>query len=262
VITCRDDEGAEQLHAHGYSRGPEWITYGLDPAADLQATDLEPVAGGGYLAQIIHWGMPAGVLTMAVPGQHNVRNALAAIAAAVWCDVPISDASHALQSYDGVARRFQQLGEVNGVLVIDDYAHHPTEIRATLEAARGRFPTQHIWTVFQPHTFSRTRNFLGEIANSFSAADQVLITDIFAAREVDDGSVQATDIVAASPHPAMRHTGGLLESAEYLSEMVRPGDIVLIFGAGDSYRIGELLLAQLNATKLVEQGQKSREEGT
>lgn len=262
LITCRDDEGAEQLRAHAYSRGPEWITYGLDPAADLQATDLEPVAGGGYHAQLIHWGMPAGGLTMAVPGQHNVRNALAAIAAAVWCDVPISDASHALQSYRGVARRFQQLGEAKGVLVIDDYAHHPTELRATLEAARGRFPTQRIWAVFQPHTFSRTRNFLSEIANSFSAADQVLITDIFAAREVDDGTVKADDIVAASPHPAMRHAGGLVDSAEYLAEMVQPGDVVMIFGAGDSYRIGELLLAQLNTGKFVEQDQAPSEEVT
>jgi len=259
VITCRDDEGAEQLRAYGYSRGPAWITYGLNPA-DLQATELESVAGGGYQAQIIHWGMPACALKMAVPGQHNVSNALAAIAAAVWCEVPISDACHALQSYGGVARRFQQLGEANGVLIIDDYAHHPTEIRATLEAAHGRFPRQRIWAVFQPHTFSRTRNFLNEIANSFSAADQVLITDIFAAREADDGSVKAADVVAASPHPAMRHVGGLVESAEYLMGRVQPGDVVMIFGAGDSYRIGELLLAQLNAGKSVEQGQTSSEE--
>jgi UDP-N-acetylmuramate--alanine ligase len=129
-----------------------------------------------------------------------------------------------------------------------------------LEGARGRFPAQRIWAVFQPHTFSRTRTFLSEIANSFSAADQVLITNIFAAREVDDGSVKATDIVAISPHPAMRHIGGLVENAEYLAEMVRPGDVVIIFGAGDSYRIGELLLAQLNLGKSIEQGQASSEE--
>ncbi len=160
IIICRDDEGAEQLRSHGFSRGPDWITYGLDPAADLQATNLQPIAGGGHQTEIIHWGLPGGTLTLEVPGQHNVRNALAAIAAAVWCEVPLADACKALQSYGGVARRFQQLGEVNNVLIIDDYAHHPTEINATLSAARQRFPTRRIWAIFQPHTFSRTRNLL------------------------------------------------------------------------------------------------------
>jgi len=260
VITCRDDEGAEQLHTYGYSRGPDWITYGLDSAADLQATELEPIEGGGYQAEIIHWGMPAGSLKLAVPGQHNVRNALAAVAAAVWCDVPISDACHALHSYQGVSRRFQKVGEAGGVLIIDDYAHHPTEIRATLAAARGRFPTRRIWAVFQPHTYSRTRNFLSEFATSFDSADQVLVTDIFAAREEDDGTIVAEDVVTASTHPAIRHVGGLVESAEFLIKWVQPNDVVIVLGAGDSYRVGELLLAQLTDRNLVEQGQAPGED--
>jgi UDP-N-acetylmuramate--alanine ligase len=251
VITCRDDEGAEQLRAHGYTRGPDWITYGLDPQADLQATAVQPIAGGGYTAEVKHWQMPACTLTLEVPGLHNVRNALAAVAAAVWCEVPLGDACQALHSYRGVARRFQELGEVGDVLIIDDYAHHPTEISATLAAARDRYPTRRIWAVFQPHTFSRTRNLLKEMANSFTTADQVIITDIYASREKDDGSVNAAALVAASPHPAIRHVGGLVESAEYLAEMVQPNDVVLILGAGDSYRIGELLLAQLNDQKPV-----------
>jgi UDP-N-acetylmuramate--alanine ligase len=255
IITCRDDEGAEQLRTYGYSRGPEWITYGLDASADLQAVDVQPVVGHGYRAQVLHWGMPACTLELEVPGQHNVRNALAAIAAAVWCDVPIADACHALHTYYGVARRFQKLGEVNGVTVIDDYAHHPTEIQATLGAARDRFPTQRIWAVFQPHTYSRTRNLLHEMANSFGAADHVLVTNIFAAREKDDGSVSAQSLVDASPHPSIRHIGGLVESAEYLVESVQPGDVVLVLGAGDSYRIGELLLAQLNDQQTANQNQ-------
>jgi UDP-N-acetylmuramate--alanine ligase len=259
IIACRDDEGAEQLRAYGLSRGPEWLTYGLDPAADLQATGLQAIAGGGYQAQIVHWGLPAGTLTLEVPGQHNVRNALAAIAAAVWCEVPLTDACHALQSYGGVARRFQQIGEVNQILVIDDYAHHPTEISATLSAARDRFPARRIWAVFQPHTYSRTRNLLNEMASSFSAADQVIVTDIFAARESDDGSTNAAALVAASSHPAILHVGGLVESAEYLAEMVRPNDVVIVLGAGDSYRIGELLLAQLRDQKPAEQNRQPRQ---
>ncbi|MCC6453479.1 MAG: UDP-N-acetylmuramate--L-alanine ligase [Caldilineaceae bacterium] len=250
MITCRDDAGAEQLRAYGFSRGPDWITYGLDPAADLQAVNLAPVAGSGSHAELLHWGLPACTLTLEVPGHHNVRNALAAIAAAVWCEVDITDACNALSSYRGADRRFQQIGEINDIVVIDDYAHHPTKIRATLGAARDRFPTRRIWAVFQPHTFSRTRLLLHEMAHSFSDADQVLVTNIFAAREQDDGSVSAEAVVAASPHPAIRYSGGLVESAESLAEAVQPGDVVIILGAGDSYRIGELLLAQLHDRQL------------
>jgi UDP-N-acetylmuramate--alanine ligase len=263
IITCRDDEGAEQLRAYGYSRGPDWITYGLDTGdnlqvADLQAVDVQPVPGGGYRAEVKHWGLPACALTLAVPGQHNVRNALAAIAAAVWCEVSLADACHALESYQGVARRFQTVGEVDNILVIDDYAHHPTEINATLNAARDRFPTRRIWAVFQPHTYSRTRTLLTEMAHSFAAADEVLISNIYASRERDDGSVRAEDIVAASPHPAIRHAGGLVECAEYLAECVHSGDVVVILGAGDSYRIGELLLAQLSDRSAMDQSQHER----
>lgn len=256
IITCRDDEGAEQLRAYGFSRGPDWITYGLDAEADLQAVDVEPIPGSGYRANINHWGLPACELHLDVPGQHNVRNALAAIAAAVWCEVPIADACEALQSYRGVSRRFQVVGEVEDVLVIDDYAHHPTEIMATLSAARDRFPTRRIWAVFQPHTYSRTRNLYKEMAHSFPAADHVLVSNIYAAREQDDGTIRAEDIVAASPHPSIRYVGGLVECAEYLADRVQAEDVVMVLGAGDSYRIGELLLAQLRDRQTVDESQQ------
>ncbi len=250
IISCHDDEGAEQLRAYGYSRGPDWITYGLDAEANLQAVNLQPVANHGTQAELNQWGMSAGTLSLEVPGRHNVLNALAAIAAAVRCEVTIADAIHALSDYRGVARRFEVKGESNGVLIIDDYAHHPTEIIATLSAARDRFPTRRIWAVFQPHTYSRTRNLLQEMAQSFSAADQVIVTDIFAAREQNDGTVSSQALVAASPHPAIRHISGLVESAEYLAETVERDDVVITLGAGDSYRIGELLLAQLHDRNL------------
>jgi UDP-N-acetylmuramate--alanine ligase len=255
VISCRDDAGAEQLRAYGYTRGPDWITYGLDSTADLQAVNVNPVSGGGYQADLIHWGMPACELILEVAGQHNLRNALAAIAAAVWCDVPIAGACAALRTYRGVARRIEQIGEVNGITVIDDYAHHPTEIRVTLDAVHNRLPGRRLWAVFQPHTFSRTRALLDEIAHSFTTADEVIITDIYAAREPDDGTISAAAVVAASPHPAIRHIGGLVETAEYLVDSLLPGDVVIVLGAGDSYRIGELLLAQLNDRKSMAQSQ-------
>ncbi len=245
VITCRDDVGAEQLRDYAYSRGPEWITYGLNPAAGLQAIDVQALPGSGSTAEVRQWGMPAGKVTLQVPGQHNVRNALAAAAAAGACDVPLNDALAALGSFRGAARRFEQKGEAGGVVVIDDYAHHPTEITATLSAARSRFPERRIWAVFQPHTFSRTRNLLQEMARSFDDADQVIVTDIYAARETDDGSISADALVAASPHANIRHISGLAAAAAFLAAQVRAGDVVITLGAGDGYRIGEMLLGGL-----------------
>ncbi|RIK58634.1 MAG: UDP-N-acetylmuramate--L-alanine ligase [Chloroflexi bacterium] len=247
VVSCRDDEGAEQLRAYALSRGPEWMTYGLSPEANLRASDVALVEGGGSTAEIECWEMPCGRLDLQVPGIHNIRNALAAAAAAVWCDVPMADAFASLARYRGVARRFERKGEAAGVVVYDDYAHHPIKVAATLEAARQRFPQQRIWAVFQPHTFSRTRHFLHEMAASFAAADQVIVTDIYAAREVDDGTVRAAAIVAASDHPAIRHIARLEDAADYLAAHVAAGDVVITLGAGDGYRVGEMLLEQLAA---------------
>ncbi|MDW8439245.1 MAG: cyanophycin synthetase, partial [Caldilineaceae bacterium] len=130
-------------------------------------------------------------------------------------------------------------------VVIDDYAHHPTEIEATLNAARLRYPDRRIWAVFQPHTYSRTQRMLYRRGESFDAADQVIVTDIYPAREIDDGSVHARELVAASPHPAIRYIGALEDAAVYLAEQVAPGDVVITLGAGDGYKVGEWLLERL-----------------
>ena len=248
VISCGDDPGAEQLRLFGPSRR-QWITYGLGDGVDIQAQ--EPVAGpdGGYRARVRWWQAPVGELTLQVPGLHNLRNALAALAVARFCGVDASQALTSLGRFPGIARRFQLKGEAGGVTVIDDYAHHPTEIRATLAAARRRFPDRRIWAVFQPHTFSRTRQLLQEMAQSLEDADQVIVTDIYPARETDDGSVHASQIVDASSHPAIRHIPGLEEAAHHLAQAVGPGDVVITLGAGDGYRVGEWLLEALGAGK-------------
>lgn len=249
IISCRDDEGAEILRAYAFSRGPEWITYGLDGEAELQAHAVEPLAGGGMRADIRQWGMTAGTLNLAVPGRHNVRNALAAIAAAGWCDVAVPVALDALQAYQGAQRRFELKGEAGGVTVIDDYAHHPTEIIATLAAARERYPERRIWAVYQPHTYSRSLALQGAISAAFAGADRVLVTDIYAARERDDGSISAESLVAASAHPDMRASGDLDATVALLTREVAAGDVVLTLGAGDGNRIGEDLLAHLRAAE-------------
>ncbi|MGL4651793.1 MAG: UDP-N-acetylmuramate--L-alanine ligase, partial [Caldilineaceae bacterium] len=238
VVSCADDEGACAVHAYSPSRGPNWITYGLSEGVDLRADNVIAQPGAGTCADLAWWNAPAGTLTLAVPGLHNVRNGLAALSVASWCGVPFDIALPALAAFSGTARRFEQKGEVGGILVYDDYAHHPTEIEATLAAARRRHPDRRIWALFQPHTFSRTRTMLYRMGESFENADQVIVTDIYAAREVDDGSVSAAERVAASNHPAMRYIGALSAAATTLLRELQPGDVLLTLGAGDGNSVG------------------------
>jgi UDP-N-acetylmuramate--alanine ligase len=247
IVACIDDEGVRQVLAYAPTRGPRAITYGLNEGADLRAVEVRSLPGLGTEADLVWWNAPEGKLEMAVPGLHNVRNALAALAVGVSCGVPIDAAVTALRAYRGSARRFEWKGEVGGVTVIDDYAHHPTEIEATLAAARRRYPDRRIWAVFQPHTFSRTRHMLYRMGESFDAADQVIVTDIYAARELDDGSIHARELVAASAHHAIRYIGARRDVAAYLGEHAAPGDVVITLGAGDGYKIGEWLLEMLKA---------------
>lgn len=248
IISCGDDDGAEELRAFAPTRG-RWITYGLAGDAELRATAPQVAANGCYTSEIQWWGAPLVTLALSVPGIHNVWNAMAALAVARYCGIAATDAAAALNRYAGIARRFEWKGEAQGVTVIDDYAHHPTEVMATLSAARARFGDRRVWAVFQPHTFSRSRQLLHEMAASFTHADRVIVTDIYAAREQDDGSVSAAQLVAASDHPAIQHIGALEAVASHLAEQTRPGDVVITLGAGSSYQIGEMLLEQLtNAT--------------
>lgn len=245
IVACTDDEGVRQVLAYTPSRGPRAITYGLGEGVDLRAINVRSLPGQGVEADLIWWNAPEGRLELAVPGLHNVRNALAALTAGVSCNVSIDDALAALRDYNGSARRFEWKGEVGGVTVIDDYAHHPTEVEATLAAARRRYPDRRIWAIFQPHTYSRTRHMLYRMGESFEAADQVIVTDIYAAREVDDGSVHARELVAASAHHAIRYIGALRDVADYLADHVASGDVVIMLGAGDGNKIGEWLLEKL-----------------
>lgn len=249
VTTCADDPGADQLYHERRQPGPTWITYGLEEFADLRAVQARTDAFGRQRAELAWWCAPKGVLQLQAPGLHNLRNALAALAVACWCDVPSASALASLEAFTGTGRRFELKGEINGVTVIDDYAHHPTKISATLAAARRRYPQRRLWAVLQPHTYSRTRHLLREFGQSLADADQVIVLDIYAARETDDGSIHARDIVAASVNPHTQHIAGLAESADYLAAAVQAGDVVVVMGAGDSYRVGELLLEKLRVRK-------------
>lgn len=229
------------------------ITYGLGESVDWRAVDIRPNEGGGSDFVALHEGQPVGEFTLRIPGLHNVQNSLAVLAVAHQLGLDLAGVGETLRSYRGVQRRFEVKGEVggrargrkarDGIVVIDDYAHHPTQIRTTLRAARERYPERTIWAVFQPHTYSRTRALLGEFAASFADADHVVVTDIYAAREDDDLGVSAADIVARMKHPDARYIPGLDETAGHLLDHLKPGDVLLTLGAGDGYKVGEEVLA-------------------
>jgi UDP-N-acetylmuramate--alanine ligase len=242
VVACGDDPGVASVLATG---GPDRVPlrrYGLNEDNDWRAVEAQLNAHGGYDFEVQVRRTSVGTVSLAVPGMHNVKNSLAALAVADWLDVPFDRAAATLAGFSGVGRRFEVKGEARGVLVIDDYAHHPTEIRATLAAARTRYPDRPMWVVFQPHTYSRTRALLDDFAAAFGDADHVIIVDIFPAREMDDGSVSSRDIMARMRHPDARVIGPLEETVSYLVGHLRPGDVLMTLGAGDGYRVGERVL--------------------
>ncbi|MEX1020522.1 MAG: UDP-N-acetylmuramate--L-alanine ligase [Litorilinea sp.] len=265
IISCHDDEGAEALRAAHLARADfnrpdfnqSWITYGTHPATSHIAASHTLVATAATIqarpspdgaVQVTVSGEPVGHMQLAVPGLHNVRNALAALAVAQACGIAPAAALTALASYRGSRRRFELIGEApQGITVIDDYGHHPTEVAATLAAARSRYPDRVIHAVFQPHTFSRTRQYLDAMAMSFSNADHALITDIYPAREQDDGTVHARQIVARAHHPHMEYTGTLDATTARLLATVQPGAVVITLSAGDGNQVGQRLLAHLAA---------------
>lgn len=250
IISCADDTGAEQLRLERPISDRRWITYGLTLAADISALNPSVDTNGGdteskLCADFYWWNAPKGEICLQVPGLHNLRNALAALAISCYCDAPLETAIESLANFVGAKRRFETLGEAQGVMIIDDYAHNPTKIRSTLAAARSRYRQHRIWAVVQPHTFSRTQNLLAPLAVSFDDADQVIVTDIYAAREVDDGSIHARDVVAASAHPAIQYIGQLDDVVSYLTEQTAANDLVVVMGAGDSTTVGRKLLERL-----------------
>lgn len=224
--------------------GPQIVTYGLGMGVDWRAVEIRTNEVGGSDFVALRDGRSVGTFGLQLPGLHNVKNALAAIVVADHLGLDLADVGTALREFRGTQRRFEFKGEAGGVQVYDDYAHHPTEIQATLTAARGRYPDSEIWTVFQPHTYSRTKALLHEFAESFGDADHVIVVDIYAAREYDDLGVSATDIVARMMHPDAHHIATLDEATDYLLGHLKAGDVLITLGAGDGYLVGEGVLAR------------------
>lgn len=248
IVLCADDAGACNLPT---PNSAEVIRYGTQSSeARLSATNLVS-AGGGTQCTVSYDGKLLGNLRLSVPGMHNVRNALAAVASGIALGATLESMSAGLARFTGVERRFQLLGEAAGVTIVDDYAHHPTEILATLEAARAAFPKRRIVAVFQPHLYSRTRDFYVEFASALGMADVVYLCDLYPAREQPMEGVSSALIAKAMDRagkvPAWQ--GPRSETAAALREGVAEGDVVITIGAGDITRTGPELRGLLEATR-------------
>jgi len=253
LVVCADDPAANRLGELAATQGKTVVRYGLatDANADgggayWRAVDVRPNGAGGCDYVALAAGGLEGLIRLRVPGTHNVVNSLAVLAVADQLGVPFATAAQALRAFRGMGRRFEVKGVSNGVTVVDDYAHHPTEIRATLAAARSHYPKRRIWAVWQPHTYSRTKTLMDDFARAFSDADHVLVTPIYAARETDDLGVSSADVVALMDHAHVRVTPDLDRTVDVLAAGVQSGDVVLTLGAGDGYLIGERLLSRLS----------------
>lgn len=178
-----------------------------------------------------------GDVTLKVPGEHNVLNSLAALIVTHYQDIDFETGVAALAEFKSSGRRFDVRGEKDGVLIVDDYAHHPTEIRATIKAARQRYPNHEIWAVWQPHTYSRVQKLLASFLTAFDAAHHVLITEIYAAREQPIEGVSSLNVIAEMQHPHVRYTANLEDVTEVLREEAKSPAIVLVMSAGDATRI-------------------------
>ncbi len=249
LLVCADDAGSAELGQKIDSS--QVITYGLSSSADWVASELTLNPVGGYSFQLSFRGQLQGKVALSLPGTHNVRNAIGALAMVI-STAPQLDPQKLCDlagQYRGVGRRFELKGEVNGITVVDDYAHHPTEIRATLAAARTRFGKRRLVALFQPHTYSRTKALLAEFAQAFGEADVVAIMEIFAARETDNLGVSSIDLIERLMDYTTADTfvfPGPLTPANaagaLLNEFLYNGDVLLTLGAGDVYKVGEQVL--------------------
>ncbi|BDZ43837.1 hypothetical protein GCM10025865_31360 [Paraoerskovia sediminicola] len=247
LVACADDPGSRALARVHRDGGGSVVSYGMSPDADLVVSGLEHEAG--RVRATVTGPDGSASLQLAMPGTHNLLNAVAAVAAAQALGVAFEDAVRAVGSFRGTGRRFELKGEVGGVRVVDDYAHHPTEVAALLVAARevvgrGRRGGR-VVVLFQPHLYSRTRSFATEFARALGLADLVVVTGVYGAREAPDPTVDARTIVSLMTGPRAYAVEDRWAAATKIASSARPGDLVLTVGAGDVTELGPRILEHL-----------------
>jgi UDP-N-acetylmuramate--alanine ligase len=254
------NELALKLPAHGnlviWQEDPNWkliqtkagiTTYGLSAQADVRAQNIT-YNDLGCSFEVLIQGVPIGNVQLAVSGQHNILDALAAIALTSKLGVPADAILKSLQDFNGTKRRFERLGTRKGAVIVDDYAHHPTEIQTTLDGARRCYPGRRIRAVFQPHTFTRTEKLFFEFSQAFKEADEVVLAEIFSsAREKKSelnslSSASLADVIQARGITT-KYFPTLEEISSYLDETLEERDLVITLGAGDVYKVGQILVS-------------------
>ncbi len=244
AILCLDDDNVASLLPRIKKRV---ITYGLVTQADISGRQIRP-SGLSTTFEVCMGTKVLGDITINFPGRHNVLNSLAAIAVGLELEIPFAVIVKALKSFTGVQRRLQIKGETKGITIIDDYGHHPTEIKATLSAIRSAWPGRRLLVMFQPHRYTRTQGLFKEFCTAFHDADILILTEIYAASESPIEGVTAESLMSGIREHGQRQVH-LVAGVDDLAAMVQPmlleGDIVLTLGAGDILRAGEQLLSAL-----------------
>jgi len=253
VIACADDDGVRRLISHSRQSdliAPAFLTYGQSEDADLQISNIQS-ADGGMTADVSWNGAVLGTIRTGIPGIHNVLNSASVILAGLHLGFAFVDLVDGVASYTGTRRRFELRGVASGVRVIDDYAHHPTEIRATIEAARQISGEGRVIVIFQPHRYSRTMAFAAEFAQALSLADDATVLEVYSAGEDPIPGVTGR-IISAKIDPSgsrARFEPSFAEAASNLASRCRPGDVLLTLGAGDVTMLAPAILACLQASE-------------
>jgi len=247
VVVCLDDPNVRSILPNLERR---IISYGITPQATVRATDLQMSEFNSTFTVLLE-GKKLGVITLKAPGEHNVKNALAAVATGLELNIDFKLIKEGLESFEGVYRRFQ-LKYNNGVMVIDDYAHHPTEVQATLQAANAGWPDRRVVAVFQPHLYSRTQELYKEFGLSFFDAEVMVITDVYPSREKPIEGVTGkliADTAENYGHRNVFYVEDKNEVSNKLKEIIEPGDIIITMGAGDIYKSGDTFVKEIETGK-------------
>ena len=245
VIACIDEPHLREILPDIKKRV---ITYGLDENAEVRAIDISYDSGDSRF-NLINDGVGLGEIRLHLPGVHNVKNSLGVIALALELDIPFDTVAKALNEFEGVRRRFEIKKRIAGMMIVDDYAHHPTEVKSSLSAAQTGWDRRVI-AVFQPHLYSRTRDFKDEFGSSFNHADVVIITDVFPAREAPIEGVTGkiiADAVESSGHKEVHYLPEKEKISDFLIDIATEGDMIITIGAGDIYKIGEEFIQKLES---------------
>lgn len=240
LILWGDDPNADYLKKRYKGKT---VTFGYQPQFDWEIAECHSLEPIGIIGRINYKGKNHGELCLKVPGRHNLQNAMGALVIASELGVDTEVALKALTEFNGVKRRFEIKGEYRGAMIVDDYAHHPGAVKASLASARQGFKGR-IWCVFQPHLYSRTKFLLDEFAKSFNDADILVLADIYPAREIDPGDISSKDLAvkAGRFHTDVRYLGDFDTIVNHLTRHVQKGDLVITMGAGNIFKVGESLL--------------------